>query len=541
MRYCKFKIILSLLFCLIQNGNTLSRIDPLVDSKVGLIRGLTAADGDYSMFMGIPYATVDKSNPFGPSTPYPSFDEVFEAYDDSAICPQVEEFNNSVVGTLDCLHLNIYAPTSANSRNKLPVLVWIYGGGFSIGFSGRFLYGPSYLVKQDIILVTLNYRLGPYGFMCLDQPGLPGNQGLKDQQLALKWVKDNIEAFGGDSDKITIFGESAGGASVDSHLRYSQENLFDKVIMQSGAALGPWAVVEPDTTAPLKLSAYLGFQTSDTGEALKFLTTVDTKLLIAATSDLRLEFLPCVERDPGVTNRFIYDHPLKVNPNVRNVPIIVGYNSEESLATYETMSAEEFLTLNLFYDNLAKYFNFFDEELAEMEEFVRHYYIGDKKISEEVKQGIAKFSSDFFFNYPAVRTVQKYLDSGARNIYHYVFAYDGDRNFVKRRDNVSAPGASHADEIGYLFDISYMDKPTPEDQLIVDRMTTLWANFVKYGNPTPQTTDLLPVQWPAVTQGALSYLKIDSQLEVDRRNYKSRMAFWDVFYKLNENAQKLYE
>nr|QEE13685.1 carboxylesterase 5 [Mythimna separata] len=538
----KFKVILSIsvLFCLIHNGSALSRVDPLVDSKVGLIRGLRAPDGDYSMFMGIPYATVDKTNPFGPSTPYPSFDQVFEAYDDSAICPQVEEFNNSIVGTLDCLHLNIYVPNTANSRNRLPVLVWIYGGGFSIGFSNRYLYGPRYLVKQDIILVTLNYRLGPYGFMCLDTPNVPGNQGLKDQQLALKWIKENIEEFGGDSDKITIFGESAGGASVDLQLLYGQEKLFDKVITQSGNALGPWAVQEPDTSAPLKLAEYLGFATTDIEEALTFLATADTNIVIASTTELGLQFLPCIEKDFNQVEKFIYDHPLNIQPKLRNVAIIVGYNSHESLATYETMPAEGFSTLNnLFYDNLANNFNF-DEDLIEMEEIVRHFYIGDEKISKEVKQGLIEFSSDFAFNYPAQRTIQKYLDNGARNIYQYVFDYDGDRNFVKARLNFTAPGATHADEIGYLFDISYIDDTKPEDQLTIDRFTTLWANFVKFGNPTPQTSELLPIQWPAATKGAQNCLHIDSELTVEKRNYKSRMAFWDLFYKINQKYQKLY-
>ncbi|CAH0695312.1 unnamed protein product [Spodoptera exigua] len=500
-----------------------------------------ASDGDYSMFMGIPYATVDKSNPFGPSTPHPAFDHIFEAYDDSAICPQIEEFNNTVVGTLDCLHVNIYAPNSANSRNRLPVAVWIYGGGFSIGFSGRYLYGPSYIVKQDIILVTLNYRLGPYGFMSLNTADMPGNQGLKDQRLALKWIKENIEAFGGDSDKITIFGESAGGASVDLQFLYNQEKLFDKVIMQSGTAICPWVVIEPDTSAPLKLSEHLGFKTTNAEEALAFLATVDTSLLIAATSELGLMFRPSVEKGFDSDDKFIYDYPINVKKtNLRNVPILIGYNSDERLTTYETLSSADFAKLDLFKDHL-NYFDLDDENLVEMEALLRHFYIGDEEISEYVKNELIKFDSDFWFNHPVQRTIQKYLDSGARHIYKYVFSYDGKRNFVKDRLNVTAAGAAHADEIGYFFDISYMAPPSWEDQIIIDRVTTLWANFVKFGNPTPVSTELLPVQWPPVTKESLNYLNINLDLKVEKRHYKSRMAFWDLFYKLNGNAQIGYE
>ncbi|CAB3241219.1 unnamed protein product [Arctia plantaginis] len=138
------------------------RIDPLVNTNVGLIRGLRANDGDYSMFLGIPFAKVDVNNPFGPSTPYPEFESTFEAYDDSIACPQLEEFNNTLIGSLDCLNLNIFVPSSATSNNLQPVLVWIHGGAFQIGFNNRYLYGPNFLVKHDIILVTINYRLGPY-------------------------------------------------------------------------------------------------------------------------------------------------------------------------------------------------------------------------------------------------------------------------------------------------------------------------------------------------------------------------------------------
>ncbi|CAH0592565.1 unnamed protein product [Chrysodeixis includens] len=535
--------ILPVLLCLIQYGTARSRIDPLVDTNVGLIRGLRASDGDYAMFMGIPYATVDEANPFGPSKPHPGFDDAFEAYDDTAACPQVDEFTNEEVGSIDCLHLNVYVPNTANSRNKKPVLVWIYGGAFSIGYSGRFLYGPRFLVKQDIILVTLNYRVGPYGFMCLDVPEVPGNQGLKDQQLALKWIKNNIEAFGGDADHITIFGESAGGASVDLQLTYSQEKLFHQVIMQSGTALAPWAVRAPDSSVPLKLSEQLGFKTTDTKEALSFLASIDTHLVIAASEAIKQGYGPCVENSFDDVDRFINDYPINIKkPNLGNLPTLLGANKDEGLAEFATKTAIQ-ISQNpkIFLEYLDNYFNFNTEELNQMEQVVRNFYIGDEIVSKDVTEGLIQVYSDLHFNYPTARTLQKYLDNGLKNIYHYLFAYDSERNFVKNRLNVTAEGASHADEIGYFFDISYMDKnPTPEDQLVIDRVTTLWANFAKFGNPTPQTTELLPVLWPAATKDQQYYLNIDADLTVGKRNFNSRVAFWDLFYKLNEKAQKGY-
>lgn len=123
-----------------------------------------------------------------------------------------------------------------------------------------------------------------------------------------------------------------------------------------------------------------------------------------------------------------------------------------------------------------------DEQLTLMREIVTHFYFGDEDITTELRQQVTDMASDFGFNHGTLRTVKKYLENGVENMYLYVLSYSGGRNFVKHRVNITGGGAAHADEIGYLFDISYMEKPvTPEDQLIVDRMTYMWANFVKYG------------------------------------------------------------
>ncbi|CAG9796516.1 unnamed protein product [Diatraea saccharalis] len=523
-------------------ANGIPRVDPLVDTELGLIRGLTSDDGSYSMFLGIPYATVNVSNPFGPSIPHPSFDNTFDAFDDSAICPQINEFTNEVTGTLDCLHLNVYVPTTASSNNRRPVMVWIYGGGFSIGFAGRYVHGPSYLVRHDVILVTLNYRIGPYGFMCLGTPDVPGNQGLKDQLMALRWVKNNIAAFGGDIDKITIFGESAGSVSVDFHFLYTQENLFNQIILQSGTALSPFAVTEPNREVPLILAQQLGFLTSDLNEALTFLTTIDTDLVIAANNQLQLEHGPCVEEEFENVERFISDHPVNMKlGNGVNIPILIGYVEQELLTLYVNLPPESYASLNIFEESLSPVFNFDIEYFDSMVKNVRQFYIGDEELSEDLKWDLIDFHSDITFNYPTYRAIQKYSSSGISNVYCYLFAYNGDRNFVKRRLNITEGSAAHADEISYLFDVSFFDEvPTPDDQLIIDRMTTLWSNFAKYGNPTPEETSLLPIQWPPVTEESQSFLIINSDLEVQQRPFHDRMAFWDLFYRLNKNQENGY-
>ncbi|CAH2083283.1 unnamed protein product [Euphydryas editha] len=514
------------------------RLDPLVNTKLGLIRGLSATDGDYSMFLGIPYAQVNTDNPFGDAVPQPSFDGVFPAYDESAICPQIEEVTIIAIGTLDCLHLNVYVPNQASSQNRLPVLVWIHGGGFTTGFSNRYMFGPKYLVRHGVILITLNYRLGPYGFMCLDTPDVPGNQGLKDQQLGLRWIKDNIAEFGGDVNKITIMGQSAGAASVEYQIYFSEPNLYNQVILQSGSVLGSWSISASDDTAPLKIAQHLGFQTDDLSESLSFLKDVDTRLVIAAVSELGLRFGPCIEKELEGIEGFLTNHPLNMDvPQIRDIPVLTGFNSIEYLFIYGNMTASFYENWNGFNESLKLEFNY-DDEFHEMEDIVRHFYIGDEEMSENVKWNITDFSSDTSFNYPMERSIKKFIENGAETVFRYVFSYSGGRNFMMNRLHTKADGATHGDEIGYLFD--YFDKSTPsdDDQRIIDQMTTLWTNFVKHGDPTPDTTELLPVKWIPMTQDTYNYLDIDRELTLKKRPFHARMAFWELFYKANEDKLK---
>ncbi|XP_068627366.1 bile salt-activated lipase-like [Battus philenor] len=508
-------------------GVSTSWAPDLVTTKKGIVRGVKASDGDYSMFLGIPYGRVNISNPFGTSLPFPDFDDIFEATKDSAPCPQIDDITFLPTGTLDCLHLNIYVPNKASISHPLPVVFWIHGGGFQLGHAGRQVYGPRYLIQHDVILITVNYRVGAYGFMCLDTPEVPGNQGLKDQLRALRWVHENIGAFGGDANKITIFGESAGGASVDFHLLYS-DKVFDKAIMQSGSTLGPWSIIESDRNAPIEIANSLGLKTKDLDEALNFLTTVEPKRFIEAS--LFLSFMPCVEKKFQGVEIFISEHPVTVIPESKNISILCGYNNHEMLLMY--INRPDHLYPNAFKKHLPMAFHVEEQ----MEKLVRQFYIGDEGITENVKYKLVDFESDFLFNYPVYRSMQKYINK--EKVYHYIFSYSGGRNFLKSRTNVTEGGAVHADELGYLFDVSFLAEPTREDQLMIDRITKMWTDFVKHGDPTPQTSDLVPVKWIPATENTLHYLNIDNQLTLKKRPFHQRMAFWELFYQTYRHLEK---
>ncbi|XP_052746201.1 esterase FE4-like [Bicyclus anynana] len=377
------------------------------------------------------------------------------------------------------------------------------------------------------------FRLGPYGFMCLDTPEVPGNQGLKDQRLALRWIKNNIAAFGGDVNKITLVGESAGSVSTEFQLLANQEKLFNQVILQSGTVFGPWAVSTPDLTAPLKLAARLGFDTEDVDEAVAFLATADSNLVIGASTALWLGFGPCLEKKFDGVESILTEHPIDSDMvNVKNTNIMAGYTNKEQLMSFATRPPSGFENLNVFSTIRGSFV--IDDDFQAVEDIVRRFYIGDEPVTEALRWNLMNFESDWFFNYPTQWTIDNYLEKGAGDIYYYVFSYSGQRNFVKSRFNVTVEGAAHADELGYQFDQAFVTgAPTADDQRVIDQMTTLWANFVKHGDPTPTTTELLPVKWSLVTKTTYTYLDLDNPLTVKRRPYSDRLTFLQLFFKAN--------
>ncbi|CAB3221761.1 unnamed protein product [Arctia plantaginis] len=354
------------------------RIDPLVNTNVGLIRGLRANDGDYSMFLGIPFAKVDVNNPFGPSTPYPEFEK-------------------------------------------------------------------------------------------------------------------------------------------------------------------------PLRNAPIVISEYLGLPTNNLEEAIEFLTQVDSHLVIAAVNALQIadDFRPCIEKEMDGVESFITENWITASlPKVKNIPILIGFNNDEWYGFYTSEQDEFYKDLNVVEEYISKGFDVSDVDFEVMEDMVRHFYFGDEPMSAAVRQGIVDFIADFVFIHPTHRSIRKYLNNDVGNVYLYMFTYVGERNFLRKKDNVTTgAGALHCDEIGYLFDISYMKglPITPADQLLIDQITTMWTNFVKSGNPMSQNLDNVSVQWTPITNTLeLPYLNIGAELTLDSRPFNQRASFWDLFYKVNEHLQIVY-
>ncbi|VDL88588.1 unnamed protein product [Schistocephalus solidus] len=258
-----------------------------------------------------------------PLSPDPEPDKVFSAVQKPDACYQVIDtmFQASPGAQMwqpntplseDCLYLNIWVPILPEEQRcekdkKLPVMVWIFGGSFSTGSSVLNVYDGRFLsTRQNVIVVTLNYRLGPFGFLYLNYSGAPGNMGLWDQRLAIKWVKDHIEHFNGDPDRITLFGESAGSVSVSAHVISPwSHSFFRNAILQSGSVFGYWGVETAQkqlnqslrilTSAEIGL-LYKGTKFSHTDAApTKFLAGLASGLRTSAVlEDMRADIRSCV-------------------------------------------------------------------------------------------------------------------------------------------------------------------------------------------------------------------------------------------------------
>ncbi|XP_022818359.1 juvenile hormone esterase-like [Spodoptera litura] len=489
-----------------------------VNTSKGTIIGIKR-DG-YSVFFGVPYAKVNEDNPFGSYLVHPIFQDPFFANDSSIFCPQV---TTRFGGTLQCLRLNIYVPNTANVNSTVPVLVWFYGGGFTFGSAQE--YGGEHLIKHGIIVVTVNYRLGPYGFMCLNDAAVPGNQGLKDQIGALRWVRKNIEFFGGDPTKVTIAGQSYGGGAVDLHLYSKYETLFEKVIIQSGSLYTPGFYGNRDHDAAIKLAHQLGFRVANTREALEALGKENPVLVMNAAKNLGYKMTVCKEVRFKGTQQFVTKciNHLSNPDRIENIPIMIGYNSKEDFATYANKPMEFFDSLgDIFYKNLQNHFVLKTCELETLSNITKSFYLGSKRIGPESILELSEYSSDFKLNYAVEKSVSKFLEQGGR-VYKYMFSYIGGSVY----QNITGAGAVHTEELKYLFETGV--KLTSDEQRLRNRMTTMWTNFVKLGNPTPQKTPLLPVTWTPVSGNARQYLNIDIGMSMKDYAYRHRMAFWDLF------------
>lgn len=270
---------------------------PEVRLPSGLVRGRfvksTTSGREYAAFLGIPYATP----PLGqmrfrlPMPPAP-WTHILSATTYREPCPQFDS-RATELGNEDCLYLNVYTPAINSDlsdplyQTKYPVMVYIQAESFENGDSS--LYGADKLVDHQVVLVTFNYRLGVLGFLSTHDNAASGNWGLHDQRMVLQWIKSNIDLFSGDANRVTLFGQGAGAASVILHLASPQsDGLFHRAIAQSGSALCDWAVERDPLSFAQTIAQSVGCTQSTSDTMVECLRTISSSSLLRAQSKFKV-------------------------------------------------------------------------------------------------------------------------------------------------------------------------------------------------------------------------------------------------------------
>lgn len=390
-----------------------------------------------------------------------------------------------MAGQEDCLHLDVFAPEDAKPGDKLPVLVFIHGGAYYYG--SKWNYDPEFLVTKNVVAVIVNYRMGIFGFLCIN--GI-SNLGLKDQVAALKWIQKNIVAFGGDPDNVTISGQSAGASAAAMHmLSKSSAGLFHKAILLSGTPLAPWAF-NVETKMPTFEDAKKIREIESEADAFEAFSTSTVREILNSTKDTSLnpryfKYTPCV--DTNFTDPFFHDTPFKTitSGNFNKVPIISGFTSIEGTLFYGLHDDKTLKEWDeSFAEKLPSVFSWCSANKELITEKFRARYFNEQIISKASMGGVVKFYSDWLAYATADAFSNLITKHSDQPIFNYIFSYEGGRNFAKSifGTETKLKGASHSDDIFYIFKPGGLSLLlSSSDKLFIDRLTTMLTNFMKFG------------------------------------------------------------
>jgi carboxylesterase type B len=412
----------------------------------------------------------------------------------------------------DCLYLNIYTPTTYEPQS-LPVLVYIHGGDYLYGGTNdKELKGCNLVnVTKDVLVVTIQYRLGIFGFLGSDemrkldlQQGSTGNYGLLDQIQALKWIKKNIGVFGGNSGKVMIFGESAGAGSVTNLLvATGAKNLYHKAIMQSGA-FADWTTKSLVNATAVFNDVVTRSKCNVNNDAISCLLKMDAKKLISLSNEITAypdQWTVC-RWSPTIDGIIIMDHPSEIvlrNPELINdVPIIYGNNDEEgaSFLSSTTMSSSDWIPKNTWKYN--DYQNWLKLNFPKHYELIEKEYKtmfndndnDDKALLPPRPWFVAqRIVGDFMLFCPGRRSAKALsnVDEPAIPRSSHVYEYMFDHVPIGNSEN----GAYHGAEIAFVFN-DIKKSTNDEEYQLGQSMAWMWSMFAKYGNPTPSITNKPP-------------------------------------------------
>ncbi len=513
---------------------------PKVKTISGVVRGTT--EGDVSVFKGIPFA----SPPVGefrwrPTQPVKNWEGELDASKFGPNCAQAGW--GAKPGTIaegsseDCLYLNLWKPAGGTAKSKLPVMVWIHGGGFTGGSGSSPQNFGHELTRQGVILVSINYRLGRLGFFAhpalnAEFPGeLKGNYGYMDQIAALQWIQNNIAAFGGDPNNVTIFGFSAGGVSVHSLLTIPKaKGLFHKLIGESsggrdGVLTGrPISGENADVlyhvsaeTIGLNFAKRQGIEGSD-ASALAKLRALTVEKIVDSGQETDGQGGIRTYSGPILDGKLVVETAESAYMAGRQskMPLMIGNCSAEIGGAFVSNAKTKEALFSSFGDLEAEAKAAYDAD-------------GNKSFNEVITQ----FNTDWVWGEPARMTAKAFLAKNAP-VYVYQFGY------VPPAAQARSPyGAGHGSEVSFVFNTLNARwgppaEPTATEKELAGVMSRYWTNFAKTGNPNGQG---LP-DWPLYDNQKQNILDVELDGKVVKKP-DPRQARFNVVEKAMKNRAKI--
>lgn len=536
--------------------DTLSPIHPQyldVHAVAGKFRGqlnYTRFDQrPFYSFKGLPFALppLGQLGRFRPPRPFPpphANATVRECFAHGPVCLQ-STGTNDMIGSEDCLTLNVYTPAGDHVA-PLPVMVYIYGGAFYRGSANSALFGPDFLIDQNIVLVTLNHRIGVFGFLAVDDDPVSsdtsGNWGLKDQQLALHWVQQNIVAFGGDAGRVTLAGQSSGALAAQLHqFAPGSRGLFQRTIQMSTSFDGRTAFRPRSSQIVPELRRFVSeldasVDTTNGAALMSALRDVDAVQLWRRFPFVQFQtpVMPTVE-SPLATDAFVQGDPDRFaleRPFDMNMPVLTGCTTNEAisqsapekLAAFRQRPLVDIPSLHFEGDWTSDLYRWASERI-----FARYFPHGgpaNATMSEYVR-----LLSDIYQSYPADRKVRALARWNRGPTWFYQFDLDTRLNNVKRwstgDEGRELPGAAHSDDVCYVFNCegAHPDmyaglEADSAERKAIGQMAGLFGRFVR-GEA---------VGWPEVerTAGETEYMHMGEDGFVLRKSAMGEgRAFWD--------------
>ena len=515
-----------------------------VEAPLGKVMG-TLMEGDdltYYAFRGIPYAeSPTKENRFQDPIPREPDHYPINATAFGSQCLQYENPNEGgkIVGDEDCLFINVFTPRlprisrlrETTASTLLPVLVIIHGGAFIFG-SGNI--NPEALLKEDLVVVSMNYRLGPMGFFSLGTHLATGNLALKDQLLALSWIQHNIAAFNGDPTKVTLAGSKAGAVSA-SLLQLSREGegLFRGIVAQSGVALS--FLRRTNLNRALDSSARLvdkmGCSRPDQNRVLECLQRKEMKNLTKSGNPTFVnDVITNIEEElngtetsayswwPMIDGAIIREDPLRTLQRGRqnDCPLMIGLTYPETF-TFTNLYGDQLdqLWANWSYIGPRFLLGLKAQEVTPLDQLksnvVKQFYLGEQNLTSEASKEMADMINDFEFVSPSYKTAQ-YLSMSQQSP---VFLFDlEDKNAGNNVDGLNAIIAEDSDS---------------EVDGAISNLITLVSDFARHGDPTPYQDEEIPV-WKPFTKDEENFVAVGEEVEAKQGFHPERMFLWDKVY-----------